>query len=123
MNVVDGQQRVRVARNLHKKQLSIRVKGKVVGYTDWVKLADVKFIVNEAGRQRCLREGKKNVHAFVEGHIVEGEYPGSIVCVTYNPYKTGTFVNALTGEPVLSADCVEILNNGTMVAYNARGGV
>lgn len=125
MDTETGQQRVRVARNLNKRQLSIRVNNKVVGYTNFIKLADVKFVVQEGGRQRCLREGRKNLHAFAEGRIADRkEHPPwdfTLCSVSYNPYKAGTFVNAVTGEPVLSADYVVIMHDGWMLAYNPRG--
>lgn len=117
--------RVRVARNLHKDLLSIRVKGKVVGYTSATKLADVEFKVLESGRQRCLRERKKNLHAFAEGRIAHGEVPPfghSATAISYNPYRMGSFYSKETGEPVAGADYLYIFADGTMVAINPKSG-
>ncbi len=43
--------------------------GRVIGYTESVNLEDVEFKVSEAGRQRLLREKRKNVHAFAIGTV------------------------------------------------------
>lgn len=88
--------------NLHKHVFSIKAmegdrKGRVVGYSTHITLSDAIPKVSEAGRQRVIRERKKNVHAGIVG-IVEslgdmGVQAGQ--SVTYNPYKFSTFV--LTG--------------------------
>lgn len=66
--------RVAVYFNLHRKCFSIRAmegpaKGRVVAHADDVILGRVSFRVSEAGRQRVIRERRKNVHAFVEGEL------------------------------------------------------
>jgi hypothetical protein len=61
------------------------------------------FKVSEAGRQRVLREKRKNVHAFVEGIIGDPMNlpdPADLQRVSYNPYKAGTFVLRDSGTPV-----------------------
>ena len=100
--------------NLHRKLWSIKAlegdnKGKVIAHRHDVVLHKPKAKVSEAGRQRVLREQRKNVHAGVKGtlvHTVENrqtpiEFAGTPV--TYNPYKFNTFVNAVTHEPVHEA--------------------
>lgn len=91
--------RVDVYYNLHKKTFSVRHKGKVIAHRDYVWIKDAQFVVSEAGRQRVLREKKKNVHAFVRGEwlehtsrqtAIEGtKYGGR---ASYNPYEAGTFM-------------------------------
>ena len=97
--------RVQVYRNLHKTDgghvwFSIKRGGVVVAHTTRVAIRDVEFRVNEKGRQRVLREKKKNVHALVTGcfwGIGEcGTVDGSFY---YNPYNCETFVDA-DGEPL-----------------------
>lgn len=107
--------------NLHKKTWSKRdpATGRVVNKgekTYFVVLKDVTFRVSEAGRQRVIREKRKNVHAFACGTpIGYGSDPafnesGNVVAllrratvpVSYNPYKAGHFVRTDTGEAVLS---------------------
>ena len=94
--------------NLHKHVFSIKAmegenKGRVVGYSTHITLSDAMPKVSEAGRQRVIRERKKNVHAGIVG-IVEslgdiGTHIGEEV--TYNPYKFSTFVltKDLTSAP------------------------
>jgi hypothetical protein len=56
--------------NIHKQCYSLRHRGKVVAHTKFTELRDVEFIVNQKGRERTIREGKKYVHAFVRGWVV-----------------------------------------------------
>jgi len=44
-------------------------KGRVVGWASTVLLSDVTPKVSEAGRQRVLREKRKNVHAGMGGYL------------------------------------------------------
>lgn len=96
---------VRVYRNLHKKCLSVQAKvngrWKVIKHVNSIYLEDVTFKVSQAGRQRVLRENKKNVHAFVIGWYSElyndavTAVPPSLFNVKrvcYNPYKHDSFV-------------------------------
>ena len=101
--------------NLHKKMLSVRVNGKVVAHAPAITLENPTFHVSEAGRQRVLKNRRKNVHAWVRGdwnnylhtgtsHII----PENSVEVTYNPYKFSTFVLAKDGTPIKNARYVAI---------------
>ena len=108
--------RVQVYYNLHKKRLSIRYKGKVIEHAREVTLTDAKFHVSEKGRQRVLKEKRKNVHAYVSGKLKETfwftQAPKYVWTakqrVTYNPYKHKSFVDKLTLEPIASAEVVHI---------------
>ena len=104
-----GIMRVWVYRNLkHGKQstplYSVMHKGKVIARKHRVLLSGVKFIVRESGRQRVLKEKRKNVHAFVVGDLVgkEGAFgidengPDLPCQVRYNPYDRGDFVYGKT---------------------------
>ena len=108
---------VRVYRNLHKGCYSVQQEGIVVAHLDELELSDCSFIVSQAGRNKCLREQKKNVHAFIVGKFVSGELgvaeheSGSFVPVGYNPYKCDgfrTFCSPL-GDPVTFSPLVSIL--------------
>ncbi len=113
----------RVYFNLHKRLFSVQEKvngqWKVIGHTDDITLYNVTFKVSEAGRQRVLREKKKNVHAFVEGTLS----PSPLQChspltIRYNPYKSGSFTSGefnvkeagsvrlskIDGKPTIQAD-------------------
>lgn len=108
--------KVFVYRNLHfKDRVTYSVKnvasGLVVDHSPLVYLTDVKFKVSEAGRQRVLREKRKNVHAGVQGlpsPIGLDVFWDDYVRVTYNPYKYESFVRMDTGEPVFTAQAVMI---------------
>lgn len=83
--------------NLHKKCWSVRHKGRVVCHVGYAVMKDVTWVVQPAGRERVLREKKKNVHAFARGTLVLDEKPkeNSWVYTTYNPYKKDTFYQIL----------------------------
>ena len=108
--------RVQVYYNLHKKCLSIRHKGKVIEHAQEVTLTDARFHVQQAGRERVLKQKRKNVHAYVSGKLKESfwftQAPKYIWTakqrVAYNPYKYKSFVDKETLEPVASAEVVHI---------------
>ena len=65
--------------NLHRKCFSVKAlegakKGRVVAHVNDAIVYNPTFKVSEAGRQRVLRERKKNVHAGVVGQWYEGEF-------------------------------------------------
>jgi hypothetical protein len=66
----------------------------------------VTFKVNEAGRQRVLRERRKNVHSFVVAERLEPLTTTGIaeLEVRYNPYVSGCFTVA--GNPIHQATAV-----------------
>ena len=111
--------RVFVYFNLHRKCFSIKAlegdrKGRVVAHSDTVLLEGCKFKVSEAGRQRVLREKRKNVHAgvtgtWINGDRVESHYEFLSMVgrqVTYNPYKYSSFIIKATEQTVDKADVV-----------------
>jgi hypothetical protein len=92
--------------NLHKKCFSVKAmegddRGRVIAHRAKVYLVDAQFKVSEAGRQRVLREQRKNVHAGVMGTWID-DIPDSYAgqAVTYNPYKYSTFVLKDNEAPV-----------------------
>jgi hypothetical protein len=86
---------VKVHWHFTKKTYAIEQGGLIVGYSDKFYLQDADFTVSESGRQRVIREKKKNVHAHVWGFI-KTELPFIGVRtreeINYNPYKNETFV-------------------------------
>src|SRR5688572_10692765 len=83
--------------NLRRKCWSIRCKGKVIGHSDKVGLLDCKLKVSEAGRQRVLREKRKNVHAGIEGIVCDWLDDGTCdIPLRYNPYTSSHFVSVTT---------------------------
>ena len=101
--------RVEVYYNLHKHLFSVRHKGKVISHSYDVQLEDVTFAVQKAGSEKVISEGRKNVHAFVRGTLVETtETNKNGTSVTYNPYKYKCFVNKVDGQPRYSAKAVTL---------------
>lgn len=98
--------------NLHRKCFSIKAlegpdKGRVIAHSKGVLLFDCAFKVSEAGRQRVLRERKKNVHAGVVGLWLDDEVDGTYdrvlrygSAITYNPYKYDSFVHLYGEHPI-----------------------
>jgi len=90
---IDPTKKVRVYRNLHKKCVSVKQGSLVRCHATNVVLRDCKFIVSEAGQKRVREEGKKNVHAFIEGYVVPASKSLELLdfgweTVYYNPYET-----------------------------------
>jgi hypothetical protein len=121
--------RVFVYFNLHRKCFSIKAlegdrKGRVVAHSTTVLLEGCKFKVSEAGRQRVLREKRKNVHAGVTGTWINADRVESCYeflsmvgrQVSYNPYKYDSFVIKATEQSVDVADVV-----GMKVFADAEG--
>lgn len=108
--------------NLHKHCLSVRQRGIVVAHLDSVALRNVEFKVSEAGRQRVLKEKRKNVHATVRGEIQEWDHRYEAmdgIEITYNPYKYSSFVVKSTGSPVKGAEHVAIQGR-RVIAWGLR---
>lgn len=85
---------LRVYRNLNTGTLSTQEKvggsWKVTGHPSSIKLKNAKFKVNEGGRQRVIKSGQKNVHAYVQGEAVGGGRVSGQK-VIYDPYKMNSF--------------------------------
>lgn len=92
-------------------------KGLVIAHVKYAKLTDAKFKVSEAGRQRVIKEKRKNVHAFIEG-IWDSANDGMFDMVTvkrvsYNPYQSGNFI--CDGNPIQTAEAVYLTDVGAFV--------
>lgn len=121
--MIDLSKRVYVYFNLHKKVWSIRQGGKVVEHTKEIHLKDCKYLVGQAGRQKVLKEKRKNVHAGISGYVTTPPMRGSYDpwMVTYNPYKNKTFVYRHNEKPIETSElCHLICGEGwrQCVAYN-----
>lgn len=110
--------RVSVHHDENKDTLVIMKNGELMtSIATEVLLVDVEFKVNQEGRERMLKECKKNVHAYVEGKllaytllrgdtaIMEDEFraENNAIRVTYQPYNQSTFIVADTKHPILAA--------------------
>ena len=109
---------VRVYRNLRNGLMSVQAKVNgswiVVGHVNSLKLQNVTFKVSQAGRERVIREKRKNVHAFVHGTLLEIETVNTLpVAVKYNPYKYSSFV--INDTPVFAAKVAVVGTSGISI--------
>ena len=90
--------RVRVYYNLHKKCFSVQdyKTGLVTKHTNQLDLSNALFVVRKSGQKRVREEGRKNVHAFVNG-IIQNRLPNNqdlfynCHSVRYDPYTMDCF--------------------------------
>jgi len=95
-----------IYRNLHTGGFSVKRRGRVVDRIDAYSLMaeNVTFKVNEAGRQRVIKDKKKNVHAFIvcDKYVLYGrESVDNARVITYNPYTSSSFT--CDGVPITEA--------------------
>jgi hypothetical protein len=125
--------KVRCYWNLHRHCWSVQDARtrKVIGHAAKVLLRDVTFTVSAAGRERVLREGRKNVHAYACGELDGADWLDSAPNVrggaaswwgwtsgdqaytryalsegdrvSYNPYKAGHFYTPRNDAPIATA--------------------
>lgn len=100
--------------------ISVKVPGERIRYERRIVLTDCLFKVHEGGRQTCLREGVRNVHAWIVGE--ETHEPVGFDMndpawhrALYDPWKGGTFVDSVTLKPVYEAEAVVMI--GKVVWY------
>lgn len=118
--LIDADKPVEVYKNLHKDCWSVRQGGIVKFHTDYIVLKLAQFKVGEKGRLRVLREQCKNVHAFVKGFLCRNGEANSQTkhiwkwdTITYNPYKSDTFINKNGERKIFSADFVDMYTGGS----------
>ena len=108
--------KVRCYWNLHKACWSVQdaKMRRVIGHASKVLLREVAFTVSEAGRQRVLAEGRKNVHAFACGDL-EGvewiEYARNTDAMLWDWSRADAAYAAVARKRL-----------GTVVSYNPRKG-
>lgn len=112
--------RVRAYRNLHKGCLSIQEKTpkgwRVAAHLETLVLDDARFIVKESGRQRVIREKRKNVHAYVEGVLSDRPINEEGLPVFYNPYRFDAFMLEGTA-PIHLAELVSLGEGGRIMVH------
>ena len=120
--MIDRSKPVRVFRNWKHNCYSIMQGGCLRASAKQIRLANVEFRVREAGRQRMLRENRRNVHAFAVGELLDFVHPseqrnlesfdGRQLC--YSPREAGTFVDYETRAPVITASDVQFDESGVV---------
>jgi hypothetical protein len=114
---------VRIYRNLRNGAWSVQKDGLVVGHVIGALLEDCRFIIQPSGQARVRQEGRKHVHAYVQGTLRGWHsHPMGASCypslygtpVTYNPYRNDTFVVERTWEPVTEVKWAQVKSNGRL---------
>lgn len=109
--------------NLHKRVWSVRNRstGRVERHARVVVLATgAHLVVQPAGREKTIRTGQKNVHAFVRGRDagIQSDTAGwlsfvtglTTACrITYNPKRADHFTRVDTGERIDAASAVVMI--------------
>lgn len=110
---IDPTKPVHVYMNLPKKVFSVRQSGIVKCHAMSVYLENAEFVVSEKGRQKVLKEKRKNVHAYVKGMVTHGKIINKEMPLDftwdwcyYNPYSTEKFTDQ-HGKHVKSARYVD----------------
>lgn len=107
--------RVRVYKNLHRDCFSVTLvkTRKVIWHTDAIVLMNATFPVGLKSRARAIKEGRRNVHAFVEGTFNEALNKflpfirvESGRAITYNPFVSSAFRYIDTNDPVFKSPLV-----------------
>lgn len=123
-------------------QLSIKEKqsGLVVGYCHNILLKDAHPVVSQAGRELVVLSGQKNVHAFIEGEVInafnfvsrKGRHLDVVTVdsrlkefkqstLYYNPYLYEGFTDAHTNEIVTDTfPFIYINHDGHIEAFKRR---
>lgn len=108
--------KVRVYFNLHKHCYSVQDSStnKVIAHVDSINIVDAKFVVRDSGRQKVLREQRKNVHAFVVGYWKKSPCKKLKNKVRYNPYIRGDFFSE-DGASIIKAELVTLTPEGIFI--------
>lgn len=122
--MIDLDKPVRVFKNPKYGCYSIMQNGRLRASARQVRLVNVEFRVREAGRQRMLREQRRNVHAFAVGTLSDYVHPddgrdlGGMNGrrVFYNPYRFSSFVDSETQTPVTAATTAYFDEHGVTYA-------
>lgn len=113
---IDESRKVFIYKNLHKDCWSVKQDGLVKMHTHDLSLFDCSFRVNAKGRDKVVKERRKNVHAGVSGYIdlpwdeedVSREGQQTKLAM-YNPYKYKSFVRVEDDtKPVFWASTVRL---------------
>lgn len=124
---IDIDKPVKVYRNLQKKGkwYSIKQGNLVVAHAQRLCLSKPRFLINQSGKNRAIKEQQRNVHAFVVGYLRKSgmgstavdKLPAKIEYEPFNQY--GFFCDNLTINrlEVLSAEFCVINEHGVSAAY------
>mgnify|MGYP000002174594 FL=1 len=94
----------------------------VVGHTDNLVIRHPKLYVSQRGRQRVLKDGHKNVHAYAQG-VLEDLSLSSLPRlkeIYYCPYSQAYFSWKETGEQIASADLLVVIDNQVLCSIDTQ---
>ncbi|MEM7404582.1 MAG: hypothetical protein AAF458_04775 [Pseudomonadota bacterium] len=114
--MIDTSRPVRVFRNWKRGCYSIMQDGLVRASASAVRLDDVELLVRPSGRARMLKTGRKNVHAYAIGILIDfvsvderrelGEFEGR--ALFYDAHRFDAFVDRDDHTPLGWADQVQL---------------
>jgi hypothetical protein len=106
---------VKVFWNRHTKAWSVMERQRTSYHAARLVLTDALLVVRPKGRERVVRTGKRDIHAYVKGRMTDWTWnlPGGLVRAHYNPFRCGTFTLG-DGSPVHQARAAFFLPNGEL---------
>ena len=89
-------------------------RGKLIRHADTVTAAGCTSHVSETSRQRVVRVGHREVHAWIIGDVVSVDEPVKTTGdrVTYRPFDGPDFIYADSGETFTGCEKLVFDNNG-----------
>lgn len=120
--MIDYNRPVRVFKNWKLGCYNIMQSGRLLTSARQVRLSGVEFLVRESGRKRMLNNGRRNVHAYAVGTLVDYVHPedsrdlGKLSGrgVFYDPYKFSSFVDDETEYPITAAEFAQFDEYGVI---------
>jgi hypothetical protein len=113
-------------RNLNNGLISIRQRignrWLVVGHSDNLIIKNLTFKVSEASRQRVIRTGQKNVHAFACGILIAQklDYLPLLKEISYDPYTLPFFAWRGTDLRIDRADLLVVIDNQVFCSTESK---
>lgn len=106
----------RIYRNLNTGTMSLQQKINkswlVVGHVTNVAIEYPTFHISKAGKNRVIREKRKNVHAWAEGKLIGITADSSnLEEIYYCPYNSDSFSWKKTGESIKSSSLLVVIDN------------
>ena len=122
--MLDPNRPVRVFRNWKLGCWNLMQDGRLCATARQVRLVDVEFRVRDSGRERALRDGRRNIHAYAIGRLVAHLHPdaaGELGArhareVFYDPWRCERFTDRDSGAWVLGAEDVLFDEGGVTYA-------
>lgn len=113
---IDHSKNCLIYRNLTRKGnwYSIKQGSLVVAHTTGVFIKDAEFVVVHSGKERAIRTGQRNVHAYIKGKVSTSG-PDLTNRITYNPFNKIGFHHKESKKEIKSASFVAINQKGVFV--------